>query len=214
MYPVTYEQSPPVDRNRLTVFFRGLMIIPLYIVAMFYGLAALLAVAVAWFALLFTGKWPEGLYDFVAGWSRFSTRLMAYYVLVTDEYPPFDGGEHPEYPVRLQIGPAKAEYSRIKVFFRYFLAIPIMIVNYVMTLWLLVVAIGMWFAAVFTGKTSENMTGAMLMPMAYYARTNAYIFLLTEDWPPFDPADGAAGSTTPPPPAAGSSPVVPPAASL
>jgi small-conductance mechanosensitive channel len=202
MYPIVYDQTLPEQRNRLTVFFRGLMIIPLYVVAIFYGFAAFIVVAIAWLALLFTGSWPEGMYNFVSGWSRFSVRLMAYYLLLTDEYPPFDGGEHPEYPIRLQIAPAKESYSRAKVFFRYLLAIPIMIVNYVMTLWLLILAIAMWFAAVFTGRTGEGLTGATRMPMAYYARANAYLLLLTEDWPPFDPGQ----------PAAAASPIVPPAA--
>jgi hypothetical protein len=211
MYPIVYSQRPPLERNRLTVFFRGLMIIPHYFVALFYGLAAVLAVAVAWFALLFTGKWPEGLYNFVAGWLRFAIRLFAYYLLITDEFPPFDGGEHPEYPVQVQIAPPKEEYSRVKVFFRYFLAIPVMIMVYIFSLWLMVLAIAMWFVAVFTGKTSESLTGATLMPAAYYARGNAYYLLLTEDWPPFDPNEGA--GATPPPPAAASSPTAPPAAS-
>ena len=106
MYPVAYDQNPPVERNRLTVFFRIFIVIPHFIVAMFYGLAFLLAVIVAWFAILFTGKYPQGLYDFCAGFLRFGTRLIGYYFLVTDEFPPFDGGEHPEYPIRVTRRPA------------------------------------------------------------------------------------------------------------
>jgi hypothetical protein len=198
MYPVQYEQSPPLERNRLTVFFRIFMVIPHFIVATFYGLAFLLAVVVAWFALLFTGKFPQGLYDFCAGFLRFGTRLNGYLYLVTDEFPPFDGGEHPEYPIRLIIAPPKDDYSRVKVFFRYFLAIPILIVQYVMGLWLGAVGLVMWFAAVFTGKTSEGLTGAMRLPMTYYARTSAYVGLMTEDWPPFDPGPEETTPVAPP----------------
>ena len=117
-------------------------------------------------------------------------------MLVVDDYPPFDGGEHPEYPIQVRIGPPKAEYSRLKTFFRFILVIPIYVVAYVMQLWLFVVAIGLWFAGVFTARTS--FVEAMRLPMAYYTRANSYYFLLTEDWPPFDPGPGEL-TTTPEP---------------
>ncbi len=44
---------------------------------------------VAWFAVLFTGRWPEGMRNFVVGFFRWSTRVNAYYYLLTDVYPPF-----------------------------------------------------------------------------------------------------------------------------
>ena len=77
-YPIVYDQSPPIKRSRLTVFFRFLLLIPHFIWAMFYGLAAYLVVFVAWFAILFTGKYPAGMYEFFAGFLRFYTRLNAY----------------------------------------------------------------------------------------------------------------------------------------
>ena len=122
-----YDQSPPIKRSRLTVFFRLLLLIPHFIWALLYGIAACIVVFIAWFAILFTGKYPAGMYEFVAGYLRYYTRLSAYGYLVVDTYPPFDGGEHPEYPVRLQIGPPQAKYSRLKVFFRFILAIPVYI---------------------------------------------------------------------------------------
>jgi hypothetical protein len=53
------------------------------------GIAAFFAAIVAFFAVLFTGHWPEGLQNFVVGVFRWSTRVAAYYTLLTDEYPPF-----------------------------------------------------------------------------------------------------------------------------
>jgi hypothetical protein len=194
VYPVTYTQAPPEQRNRLTVFFRVLLVIPHAILAFFYGIAAFLAVVVAWFAIVITGRWPAALYDFVAGFMRFLGRMTAYLYLVVDDYPPFDGGEHPEYPVQIVIAPPKEEYSRLKTFFRFILAIPVYIVQYVFSIWLFVVAIALWVVGVITGKTPPALTEAMRMPMAYYLRATAYFLLLTEDWPPFDPgpATGAA----------------------
>ena len=188
MYPVAYDQHPPEQRNRLTIFFRFLLVLPHFIWAMFYGLAAGIAVIIAWFAIVLTGRYPAGLYDFIAGWTRFATRIIAYYSIVVDDYPPFDGGEHPEYPIQVRIGPPKESYSRAKAFFRLILAIPVYVIAYVMQLWLFVVAIGLWFAGVITGRTS--FVEAVRVPMAYYTRSNAYYYLLTEDWPPFDPGPG------------------------
>jgi Domain of unknown function (DUF4389) len=195
VYPVAYTQSPPQQRSRLTVFFRVLLVIPHAIVACVWGFAAFLAVVVAWFAIVITGRWPAALYDFVAGFMRFVGRLTAYMYLVVDQYPPFDGGEHPEYPVQLTIAPPKDEYSRVKTFFRFILAIPVYVVQYVLSIWLFLVAVAIWFVAVITGRTSPSLTEAMRMPMAYYLRATAYFLLLTEDWPPFDPGPASGASS-------------------
>jgi len=76
-------------RNRLTTFFRGILVIPQYVVLVFVGIAAWFAWIGAFFAVLFTGRWPEGLRGFVVGFLRWSTRVTAYAYLLTDEYPPF-----------------------------------------------------------------------------------------------------------------------------
>jgi Domain of unknown function (DUF4389) len=77
------------DRNRLTVGFRFILVIPQLIVLSVLGLVAFLAFVIAFFAVLFTGRWPEGLRTFVVGVMRWSTRVSAYFYLLTDEYPPF-----------------------------------------------------------------------------------------------------------------------------
>ena len=76
-------------RNRLTIFFRILLAIPHIIVISLISLVALFVYVIAWFAVLFTGKWPTGLRNFVIGLTRWNTRLNSYMYLLTDEYPPF-----------------------------------------------------------------------------------------------------------------------------
>ncbi|MDX6689167.1 MAG: hypothetical protein QOG15_624 [Solirubrobacteraceae bacterium] len=183
-YPLSYGQSPPEQRNRLTVFFRLLTIIPHAIVAMFYLIAAYVVVIIAWFAILVTGKYPRGMYDFVAGFLRFYTRFQGYCYLVVDEFPPFDGAEHPEYPVRLAIGPPQDKYNRLTVFLRGLLAIPVFVLIYVFGIWLEVVAIVIWLVAVVVGRTSPGLTEALHFPMAYNARAGGYLLLLTDKYPP------------------------------
>lgn len=76
-------------RNRVTVFFRMLMVIPHYIALMFVTIAASVVYLIAWFAVLFTGSMPTGMRDFLIGTGRWLTRVQAYFWLLTDEYPPF-----------------------------------------------------------------------------------------------------------------------------
>jgi hypothetical protein len=77
------------DRNRLTVALRIFWIIPIAIFLWVVAFVAYLALIVAFFAVLFTGRWPEGLRDFVVGAGRLGLRVGAYGYLLTDDYPPF-----------------------------------------------------------------------------------------------------------------------------
>jgi hypothetical protein len=192
-YPVVYRQTPAVERSRLTVFFRFLMVIPHLLWSMLYGLAAGVVVFIAWFAIVFTGRYPTAMYDFVAGYTRFSMRLLGYMYLVTDEFPPFDGGEHPGYPVTTVIPPPPESLSRLTTFFRIILLIPVAILQYVFTLWIYAVSIAIWFVAVITGKTSAGLVDAERFPLAYLARAYVYGYLLTDVWPPLE--DQSSGSS-------------------
>jgi hypothetical protein len=98
-YPSTdQEQSVHLDfpypdarqLNRWLPLVKWLLAIPHYIVLFFLGIGAIVAIILAWFAILFTGKYPRGLFDYVVGVMRWSNRVTGYaFVLVTDEYPPF-----------------------------------------------------------------------------------------------------------------------------
>jgi hypothetical protein len=78
------------DLNRWLPLVKWLLAIPHFILLVFLWLAAVVAVIIAWFAILFTGRYPRGLFDFVLGVLRWGNRVVAYaFLLVTDEYPPF-----------------------------------------------------------------------------------------------------------------------------
>jgi hypothetical protein len=76
-------------RNRGTVLIRLLMVIPHVIVLSLAWIAGFLAVLAGFFAVLFTGRWPEGLRSFVLGLMRWQLRFNSYFFLLNDEYPPF-----------------------------------------------------------------------------------------------------------------------------
>jgi hypothetical protein len=78
------------ELNRWLPLVKWLLAIPHYIVLAFLGIAAVVCIVIAWFAILFTGRYPRGLFGFVVGVGRWSVRVTAYaFLLVTDRYPPF-----------------------------------------------------------------------------------------------------------------------------
>jgi uncharacterized protein DUF4389 len=78
------------DLNRWLPLVKWFLAIPHYIVLFFLWIAAVIVVIVAWFAILFTGRYPRGMFEFVEGVIRWHNRVVGYaYILVTDRYPPF-----------------------------------------------------------------------------------------------------------------------------
>lgn len=99
-YPSTDEQQAlhldldypdvPEDLNRWLPLVKWFLAIPHYIVLFFLGIGAFVCVVIAWFAILFTGRYPRGLFDYVVGVGRWALRVSAYaFLLTTDRYPPF-----------------------------------------------------------------------------------------------------------------------------
>jgi hypothetical protein len=88
-YPASIEIVEPASRSRLTVALRLLLAIPHLFVLAFVLLAWGLTTIVAWFIILFTGTYPQGLYEFGVGVLRWRLRVEAYLLLMVDEYPPF-----------------------------------------------------------------------------------------------------------------------------
>ena len=99
-YPSTEdEQSVPLeldypdverDLNRWLPIVKWLLAIPHYVVLMVLGVVVFFAIVAAWFAILFTARYPRGLFDFVVGYGRWWLRVEAYaFLMLTDRYPPF-----------------------------------------------------------------------------------------------------------------------------
>ena len=196
MYPVTYEADYVRERNRLTTFFRYLLSIPWLIMLMVYAIGASVAVLLAWFAIVFTARYPSGLYNFIAGFIRYTTRVFAWLYLVTDEWPPFGLGDEAAYPVRVTVGPPLQQYSRAKTFFRSILAIPLYIMERVMLGIAGAAAAGSWLTIVFRGYQPAGLHNAENTGLLYSARAWAYMLLLTETYPTVE-TQGLAPETLP-----------------
>jgi hypothetical protein len=186
MYPISYEADPALEgRSRLTTFFRYIVVIPWLIVAAIYGFVAQIVAVIAWFAIVFTGKYPEGLYNFNAGYLRMISRVNGFEYLLTDAWPPFGGDEAPDYPVRVGVAPPLDMYSRLKTGFRFIVGIPVYLLALVQAIILTVCAFIAWFAILFTAKLPEGLFNPIRSASAYLTRAGGYFLLLTEDWPPF-----------------------------
>ena len=89
-YPVRIEGELDPNVGRWLWLVKWLLAIPHYIVLAFLWLTLVVLTVVAFFAILFTGRYPRGIFDFVEGVLRWSNRVVGYaLILVTDEYPPF-----------------------------------------------------------------------------------------------------------------------------
>jgi hypothetical protein len=189
-YPATFE----VDRAERIANWRPLvqwlLAIPHF--AILYGLqlVARAAAIISWFAILFTGKLPEGLGNMIGLYIRYNNRASAYAGFLREEYPPLvfdpvapDPGMYP--PVRTGFAPELENRNRVTVGFRLILAIPQLIVVAILGIAALLVWLISFFAVLFTGRWPEGLRTFVVGYMRWVTRLEAYIGLLTDAYPPF-----------------------------
>ncbi len=181
-HPIHLVVTDDLRRNRLTVFFRLILAIPHFVWLALWGFAAYLAVLVAWVAAVVTGRVPDVLHDFMAAFLRYANHVYAYVSLTADPFPSFTSDA--AYPVDLEIAPA-ARQSRLTIFFRLVLAIPALLVLYVLQLVAQVVSFLAWFFALFTGNLNRGMRDLLAYWLRYHAQTFGYLLLLTDRYPSF-----------------------------
>ncbi len=88
-YPLRYEVEYPEELSRWLIFVKGLLAIPHFIILYLWGIATNVVTLIAFFAMLFTKRYPRGLFDFALNVNRWNANVMAYLMLFRDEYPPF-----------------------------------------------------------------------------------------------------------------------------
>jgi len=90
-FPVRIDFDYVEQRSRIKTLFRVILLIPAAIVAYVIGIVMGILVVISWFAIVITGKHPQGLFNSMANFFRWTIRVQSYYFLFTDEYPPFNG---------------------------------------------------------------------------------------------------------------------------
>src|SRR5215203_4009651 len=185
MYPIQYEADFNPEPNRWTTFFRLILAIPWLVVAMFWGLLFIFTYLFAWVAIVILGRYPQWLYEFNAGVVRFSIRTSAWIYLQTDQWPPFSLGDDPNYPIRVNIAPPAASQSRLKAFFSWILALPVLLVLSYGTSYIQMAAgFVAWLTIVFRGYLPDGVHQMLTFVNGFHARVLGYIALLTDDYPP------------------------------
>lgn len=207
--PVQLRITPALDRrNRLTTAFRLLLALPHLVLvggpvagALSWawrddsarhanwtadggalGLVAALAAVIAWFAIVFTGRHPVGLWTLAAFYLRWRVRAIAYTALLRDEYPPFGDGE---YPVSLVLARPTMPRDRLGVGFRLILAIPQLIALWAISIaWALTTAVA-WLSILVTGRYPSALYQFAVGALRWNIRVEAYLLLLTDQYPPF-----------------------------
>lgn len=198
-YPVRLEVDYPETQSRWKALFRLFLAIPVLIfVALLTGggggageatrrggefaAAGTSGVIVAiWVTIVLRQRIPRWLFDFQAWVNRFTARAFGYLALLTDEYPAFED----DYPVRYEID-YPDRLSRWKVFvWKIITSIPHLFVLVVLYLTLVVVVPIAWFAILFTGRYPAGLHTYVVGVMRWGARVQAYLYSLTDAFPPF-----------------------------
>jgi len=178
-YDTTYTES----RNRGTVAIRIILAIPHMIVSYAWTIFAEVLSVVQWFIILFTGKRNDSIWNLQRQWLEYTSRVYGYMGLLYDEYPAFGTAPGPV-PVTTSItmdDPA----NRLTCALRIIWAIPALIISALIGIAVYVVAIISWFAIVITGKHPRGMWDFTLKGLKYAMQTNAYAFLLTDEYPKY-----------------------------
>ena len=177
-FDVEYPRALPLGH-----FIKWLLAIPHLIVLYLLGLIAGLFLLIAFLSILFTRRFPRGLFDFIVNVYRWNANVMAYAGLLRDEYPPFswDAGK---YPVTFEVDYPE-EMGRFLPLIKWLLVIPhIIALMFVFTIATLLWFIA-FFAILFTGKFPRGMFDFIVGAIRWNYRVNAYAYLLRDEYPPF-----------------------------
>jgi hypothetical protein len=183
-YPVSVEIAYPAELNRWLPLVKWLLAIPHFVVLFFLGIGAFFVAIYGFFAVLFTGRWPRGAFDYMVGTFRWAYRVVAYYHLMVDPYPPFSMADDPDYPVRLNIEYPE-QMARWRPLVQWLLAIPYLIVAAVLY-WLTgVLTIIAFFTILFTKEIPRGLYEVMIPGLRWELRGGAYAYFMTDRYPPF-----------------------------
>jgi hypothetical protein len=184
-YPVRFDVEYPERLSRWKIFLKWLFAIPHFIIIYLLGIVNGVMIFIAFFAILFTKKWPRGMFDFSVQIQRWTFNVVAYaFLLLRDEYPPFSG-DSGEYPLTLEIE-YREDLSRWMIFVKWLLVIPHLFVLLFLLIAAYVVVFIAFFAILFTARYPRGMFDFVVGLCRWLIRVSAYSsWLMTDRYPPF-----------------------------
>lgn len=189
-YPATFEVDHPERITNWKPLVQWLLAVPHYLVLRGLEYLSGAVAIISWFAIVFTGRLPEGLASVQHLYIRYTNRTVAYAAFLREEYPPFvfgmtaeDQGEYPA--VRTAFRTQYEDRNRVTVGFRLILVIPHLVVLAFLWLAASIVIIVWVFVVLFTGRWTPGVRDFVVGVMRWNTRVNAYLLLLTDEYPPF-----------------------------
>jgi uncharacterized protein DUF4389 len=184
-YPVQGTIERQDEYARFLPLVKWLLAIPHYIVLLFLWIAAAVVVLVTFFAVIITGRYPRGMFDFVVGVYRWTWRVTAYVLLMSDPYPPFTLQEDPAYPAHFDIEYPEEGVARWRPLVHWLLIIPYAIIASILFYLTELMAFFAFFTIIFTKRYPEGLFKIALVGLRWQARSNAYTHWLVTKYPPF-----------------------------
>ncbi len=182
-YPLRYDVEYPEELSRWLIFVKWLLAIPHFIILWALAIAVEIVTFIAFFTILFTKRYPQGLFDFVVNVNRWNANAMAYLMLFRDEYPPFSW-EPGEYAVTYEVDYPE-EMNRWLPLIKWLLAIPHIIVLLFLFIALYFVYIIAFFAILFTKRFPRGLFEFAVGVHRWNYRVSLYSSLLRDEYPPF-----------------------------
>jgi len=184
-YPARFDAEYPERLSHWKVLVKWLFAIPQFIIVYLLQAVAGVLVLIAFFAILFTKKWPRGMFDFMVQIERWTANVFVYgEALMRDEYPPFSG-DAGQYPVTFEVD-YDENLSRWMIFVKWLLVLPHIIVLAFLYIAVIVVVFIAFFAILFTGRYPRGMFDFLVGVGRWTMRVNAYAhWLMTDRYPPF-----------------------------
>jgi hypothetical protein len=203
-YPVRLEGEPTQPLSRWLWLVKWLLLIPHYICLLLLFVTLILTTIAAFFVLLFTGRYPRGLFDWNVGILRWTWRVAfyGYSALGTDRYPPFTMAEAPDYPARLEIDYPEQQRRGLPLIGWWLIGIPQYVIAGLLSgggvgwgrygggvVGVLVLVVGLLL--LFKDRYPRDVFDVMMGFNRWVVRVGVYALLMTPQYPPFRVDSGA-----------------------
>ncbi len=182
-YPLRFDVQYPGRLSRWLIFVKWLLAIPHFFVLWALGTLQGVVTFIAFFSILFTKRYPQGLFDLYVNSARWAANVGAYAGLLRDEYPPFTW-EAGKYPVTYDVDYPQG-LSRWMILIKWLLVLPHAIVLGVLSIAVFVVMVVAWFAILFTAQYPRGLFDFVVGYTRWTYRVGAYTALLRDEYPPF-----------------------------